>query len=403
MQKKWLLLLVLYLASGSVAAQDWNTSITGEVTFAARQNAGRVTPLVAMPDRLEIEKRYLSITPVINFETSSDSLIIAGQARSEIQCCGEFNDERGTIDELYGEYAVTTDIFVFAGRRNIAFGQAESTYALDVFVDPLKIGRAKNLDRRRREVMGEDMAGFEALLTPEITFAGYFLPSQDKDDTGEHPSRSLATLSLLLPWQADVELLVLDDERDGIGLAYSQTVGDALLLYAEGMMRDGRDRERIDAINAQSGTAKPESDDFGQLTLGGNYIFANSLALTAEYYHDENGYSDGEWEEIAGIISGGDANRLLGLNRDLRHYTLRQNYGFLRLSHPEFFGLDITPELSTFHNLDDDSGTLSARFESELGNGIVGLYATSAYGDDEGEFKLRSPNQSAMIYWTLKF
>ena len=41
-----------------------------------------------------------------------------------------------------------------------------------------------------------------------------------------------------------------------------------------------------------------------------------------------------------------------------------------------------------------------------LGAAVLGIgFATSAYADcdDDGEFKLHSPNQSAMIYWTLKF
>jgi hypothetical protein len=97
------------------------------------------------------------------------------------------------------------------------------------------------------------------------------------------------------------------------------------------------------------------------------------------------------------------AGQLLNLNGTLRQYNLRQNYGFLRLSHPEFFGLPVRPELSSFHNLDDDSGTLSTRIEAELGKGTTGLYATQAYGDDMGEFKLRSPNQSIMVYYTLGF
>ena len=417
MNKKWSFVLASCLVSGCASAPDWDARIGGDISFAVQQNGNRQTPLVVEPDRFKIETQYVIATPVINFEVASDKLRIEGQVRGEIQRGGDFNDERGVIDELYAEYMLTSSLFVFAGRRNVAFGQAESSYMLDVFVDPLEINTAKNINRRRREVVGENMAGFEMLLTSELAFAGYVLPEQDQHHAGEHSVRGLATLSWLLPWQADAQLLVLDDDRSGVGFAYTQTLGDALLLYAEGMRRDRRDRGRITTQNMNLTTHLPDNESFGQLILGGNYIFANNLALTVEYSHDENGYSDAEWEDIANIISASNAvlantnpaiyaparGNLLRLNDALRHYTLRQNYAFLRLSHPDFVGLAIASEFSTFHNLDDDSGIASARFEIDLNKGSVGLYARSAYGNEGKEFKLRGANQMAMVYWTLQF
>lgn len=417
MEKKWLFVLSSCLVNGCASAHDWDARINGEITLASQQNRDRETLLVAEPSSFEIEKRYVTVTPVINFEASSDNLRIEGQLRGEIQRGGDFNNEQGVIDELYAEYMLMSNLFVFAGRRNVAFGQAESSYIFDVFVDPLEINITKNIDRRRREVVGENMAGFEILLTPELVFAGYVLPEQEQHHTGEHPARGLATLSWLLPWQADAQLLMLDDDRSGVGFAYAQTLGDALLLYAEGMKRNKRDRGHITIQNMNLTMHLPESELFGQLTLGGNYIFTNSLALTVEYYHDQNGYSGTEWENIADIISTSNtalantnsaihdsaSGNLLRLNGVLRHYTLRRNYVFLRLSHPEFVGSAITSELSIFHNLDDGSGIVSSRFEIDLDKGDAGLYARSAYGDGGDEFKLRGPNQMAKVYWSLQF
>ena len=94
---------------------------------------------------------------------------------------------------------------------------------------------------------------------------------------------------------------------------------------------------------------------------------------------------------------------MLGLNRELRFPTLRRNYGFLSLSYTDFLGLEIEPDISVFHNLDDDSGTVSVRLEKAFGQGSIGLYITSAYGNDGAEFKLRSPRQSGVGYFTLHF
>ena len=402
--KQWFLVLALCLFSEFAVAEDWTTSASGEVTLAIQQNEDGKTPLVPDPGRLEIEMRHSTITPVVNFEALSDSVTIVGQTRGEIRRGGNFDGETGTLDELYAEYAMTPSLFLFVGRRNVAFGQAVAAYSIDVFLEPLEISRSKNFDRRRREVVGEDMAGFELLLTPELSVAGYHLPRQDKHQDGEHSARGLAALSWVLPWEADAKLLALDGERGGVGLAYVQSVGDALLLYAEGMARDGRDRGRISIQNMRVTSTRADSNDYSQYTLGANYTFKNSLALTVEYYHDENGYSEDEWKETANVInSATNPLVLLSLNRELRHVTLRQDYGFIQLSAPQFLELDVVSELATFHSFDDNGGSVSARLETDLWQGTIGLYATSAYGSDNAEFKLRSPNASMMAYYTLPF
>lgn len=412
-----IILFTLYLALGLAWRQCQAASFSGELTFAARQNLGLKTPLVTLPDRLKIDRQHLSITPVIRFDTHLDNLTLAGQLRGELQLGGDFNDEEVMVDELYLEFAVTPASFAFAGRRNIAFGQAVASHGVDVFLNPLEIDRSRNLDRRRSEIEGEDMAGFEVLVTPDLTLAGYYLPKQDRHTPGKHPTRRFATLSWVLPWQADARLLALDAERNGLGLAYAQTLGDALLLYIEGMMRDGRDRSlyaegmmrdgrdpsRVATRNQLVTADPPISSNYGQITLGGNYTFANALTLMVEYHHDENGYSSSEWEDIATIINPAASHLvLLGLNQALRLHTLRRNYAFLQVSHQESFGRQLASEVTLYHNLDDGSGRLMVRLEREIGSGTLGLYASSAYGKGKAEFKLRSPRQSIVGYYTLR-
>ena len=414
MQKGWLSLIAVLAVITTAAAEEWSGTIAGELNLAVAKNNRRETPLVFDPDRLHIEDRYTVLTPVVGFDASKERLRMTGQARGRVQR-GDFADTAGGWDELYAEYRLTEDVFLFAGRRNVTFGQAESSYVLDVFIDPLEIDRSKNIDRRRREVEGEVMVGFEMFLTPEVSMAGYHLPRQDKYFGGEHDQRSLFNVTWLLPWQADVELLLLDDERRGMGLAYSQTVGDALLLYAEGIRRETRDRGRIATGPAGVNQSAPDNQNVSQITLGGNYVFTNELVMTAEYYRNMNGYSDTEWDVINEIITTGnqglasnhpairarERGNLLRLNEALRHYSLRQNYGFLRLSHAEPFALPLAAEISAFHNLDDHSNRLSARFEKAWGNSLTGLYATASHGN--GEFSLRSPKQAVMMYWSLTF
>ena len=82
------------------------------------------------------------------------------------------------------------------------------------------------------------MLGFESLLDDRFTLTGYWTPGE----------RTLLAGTFTLPeWKSDLAALVFDDDHPGAGLSFSQTLGEAVLAYADVAVRRGRDRMVIRA------------------------------------------------------------------------------------------------------------------------------------------------------------
>lgn len=92
------------------------------------------------------------------------------------------------------------------------------------------------------------------------------------------------------------------------------------------------------------------------------------------------------------------------INGLLDHYTLRRNYGFLRLAKDGMLNGALDGEVTLLHGFDDDSGTLALRLEHPIGDKIVsGLKLTHPYGHENGEFVLRPRQDTIALYTTMKF
>ena len=126
-----------------------------------------------------------------------------------------------------------------AGRRHLVHGRSLGVNPLDVAVDPLDLDRSKDTDRRRNEIEGQDMLGFRVPARRPV-----------------HPGRLLDRRASAPCWRArspcrsgapDLTVLAFDDERPGAGLSFSRTLGEAVLLYGDAVVRRGRDRPAIRA------------------------------------------------------------------------------------------------------------------------------------------------------------
>ena len=319
------------------------------------------------------------------------------------------------VDELHAEYATTPENFLYAGRRHIVHGRSLGVNPLDVAIDPLDLDQALDAERRRSEVEGQDMLGFESLLGDRFTLTGYWTPGD----------RAMLAGAFTIPqWKADLTALAFDDhDRPGVGLSLSHTLGEALLAYADVTVRRGRDRMVIRADpgpDSVAGALLLEEVDasrlFAQASVGLGYTLDSGATLNIEYYFDANGHSDGEWSEITGLIAENDGNRnderlresatgnLLRLSGHLRRLTLRRHYGFFRAQHPGLFGRELAAAMIVFHNLADRTGSLGLRLEREMGpNVFVGVEGRRLYGGNLDEFALRTAKLSGSVHVTILF
>ena len=409
------LLAAAALAAVPAAGADpWDWSLDGLVDVRARVRQDNVTKLVPAPERIGLDARVLSVTTVAGLEAWSGPVAVSGQLRARNAPGEGERSPRLHVDEFYAEYALTPEHFLHAGRRHLVHGRSLGVNPLDVAVDPLDLDRSKDTDRRRNEIEGQDMLGFESLLGERFTLAGYWTPGE----------RALLAGTFTLPeWSSDLTVLAFDDERPGAGLSFSRTLGEAVLLYGDAVVRRGRDRPAIRADRrpgADPGAFLTEAGErrrfFPRSSLGASYTLESGASFNLEHYFDANGYTSGEWDEITGLIAENDANRragrfgglpagnLLRLNGQLGQFTLRRHYGVLRAHHPGLFGLDLAAEMNVFHGLADHSGSVGLRLERGMGpNLVLGVEGRYLYGEDPDEFALRTARLSGSVHVTVRF
>ena len=401
-------------AAGAGAGWDW--LVNGLVDARAHAGESDATRLAPEPDRIGRGVPDLSATVVAGAEVWRGPLAAAGRFRAR-GVKGQGNRSAHLhVDELYAEYALAPERFLYAGRRNVVYGQSLGVNPLDVFLDPADLDRSKDTTRRRSEIEGQDVLGFELLPGDRLTLGGYWTVD----------GRGLLAGALTLPeWQSDVTVLLFEDERPGAGLSFSRALGEAVLIYADAAVRRGRDRPVIRADRrpgAGPGAFLAMEGEggggrfFPQSSAGVGYALPSGAGFNLEYYFDANGYTSGEWREITDLIAENGALReeersgglplgnLLRLGARLDRFTLRRHYAFLRVQHPGLLDGALAAEATAFHNLSDHGGALGLRVEHEYGpNLLLGIQGRYLYGKGMDEFALRTVKLSGSVYATVSF
>ena len=400
-----------------VGADAWQWSSQGLLDVRIRGSEANATRLVPEPERVGHDPRHLAVTAAGGLQawTGPVTVTAAGRLFARTDPIEGERAVRLHVDELHAEYAATPVHFIYGGRRHIVHGRSLGVNPLDIAADPLDLDQALDTERRRSEIEGQDMLGFESLLGDRFTLTGYWTPGE----------RVLLAGAFTMPeWNADLTALAFDDdERPGAGLSLSHAVGEALLAYADVAMRRGRDRTVIRAdrrSDSAAGAFVLEEGDasryFAQSSVGLGYTLDSGATFNLEYHFDANGYSDGEWGEVTGLIADNDGNRdderlrelatgnLLRLSGHLRRATLRRHYAFFRVQHPGLFGRELAAEMTVLHNLADRTGSMGLRLEREMGPDVfLGVEGRWRYGGGLDEFALRTGRLSGSVHITVNF
>ena len=405
------------LAAVPAMADAWQWSSQGLLDVRVRGSEANTTRLVPEPERVGHDPRHLAATAAAGLQAWNGPVTVTAAGRLFARTRPHEGERavRLHVDELHAEYAATPVHFLYGGRRHIVHGRSLGVNPLDIAIDPLDPDQALDAERRRSEIEGQDMLGFESLLGDRFTLTGYWTPGE---------RALLAGAFTMHEWNADLTVLAFDDdERPGAGLSLSHTLGEALLAYADVAVRRGRDRTVIRAdrgSDSAAGAFVLEEGDasryFAQSSVGLGYTLDSGATFNLEYYFDANGYSDREWDEVTGLIADNDGSRdderlreiatgnLLRLSGHLRRLTLRRHYGFFRARHPGLFGHDLAAEVTVLHNLADRTGSVGLRLEREMGPDVfLGIEGRRLYGDDLDEFALRTGKLSGSVHVTINF
>lgn len=298
-------------------------------------------------------------------------------------------------DELYLDFQVDPATFLFVGRRNLVSGVAYATNPTDFLGENKTVDLTLDEDERRELRNGTDLVGIQRYFE-----AGTFSLVAVPRIAGNQQQQEKLLLSyerVLAATNADMVVsLLASDERPGLGLNLSATLGDSLVAYTETALRRGRDRSQVTA-----GTVEPGSRNQWVLNtvIGAQYTFTDATNLILEYQYDGNGFSDREWASIRssaeGFISqiqdgGPSAAAAIGglaqLDALAERNSLRRNYLFGRISHPKVLP-NTEGSLLWLENLDDASGLARARLTRMLkGSYRLGLMVERMYGGAWSEF-----------------
>jgi hypothetical protein len=194
-----------------------------------------------------------------------------------------------------------------------------------------------------------------------------------------------------------------EGSKISVGFFGGWTVSDAILLYGEGVIRQGSEAlyPQIDsspfgasmqALHHDSHAIKPV------LLIGGSYTFATNGILTLEYTYYSPGYSNSEVDTyyslrrkaanaigLGGMISG-LAQMTLGQTASTGLRFLRKNYAMLQYTQTNIKNkIDLTARW--IQNLDDGSGQGTGLVTYYLGNHMeVFSVGTVMEGRKDSEF-----------------
>lgn len=396
--------------------EDWGFQHLLDLRF-LHQNL-RDTYLTPSPDWLDFQSNRGAATYRLDFSKSVGAPKIKGTARLQFDTVAS-PKTRLRIDTLSAELDISKSAYVFAGRRHFAQGTAYGLNPADVFLDVLAEDHSLNEARRRIETKGVDAVGSEVYISDRVTLLGFIAPEWGFLNKGKRLRADLSATLLAPDINTDFTFSLFKEKRPGGALSISKTIGNSVVLYMDTTIRQNRSRALPikSAIPGEFTLDDPKNGDwYFAGTVGLGKTFETGVTFNLEYSRQGDGYNAKEWKNISQLI---DENfkawrngptpalgrgNLMTLNKALRSETLRQNYVFGRIFFPQVMNLGASLEGVVLHNLDDKSGILVLRSETEIAHSTtLGLCSSRPYGSRRSEFGLRSPGLMVGGYVTVNF
>jgi len=405
--------VALAMLNQTAEAEDRSLKVNGSIdAYIASATLRHATDLVPFPAAAGYRDAHRGVETTFQITSRTGALTVGSQLRL---AADDETEAALHVDEAYAELLLGNRIFAFAGRRILAWGQSYGLNPADVFRDPLRENVVFRQAQARSRVEGADMVGTDILFDNGSTLTLLHAPGFDRRNNGKEEDIALVRFSgLAFDGALDHSVAAISGDRPGASVSLNHVIGEASVVYLDGALRRGREKQSIAAIDPAGSLMLDPPETGGvtpYVTLGLGHTFGNGLSMNLEYTHDAGGYSDREWEQVVRALdhvtpatSAAHGQTLGRLNGLLDHHTLRRNYAFVRIAHDGPFGGKLAVELTALHGMDDGSGTLGLRLEHPLADQItVGLMASRKYGGTNGEFTLRPETSSVALYASVAF
>lgn len=266
-------------------------------------------------------------------------------------------------------------------------------------------------------------SSFSYIILPDTEFD---LESEEGQsgipDDMDFDDPSMGARALFLLWDTDIAFTYYRNDKvsgldkDYIGLTINRYWGD-LGVYVDLEGHEGKDLERVqktitgqyyfptgdDLVNLK------ESDDdiIINFSAGVNYSFPDNTKVALEYFRNNEGYSDDEFDEFYNFLKTDSdlylstfdtniKNKLLKANKILSD-RIRRNYLSLNFDRPFTFD-DFNPHLGAIVNLDDNSFLLNGAVEYAFRDDTSITFDVKWYvGDDDTEYGLKPDDYKASL------
>lgn len=266
------------------------------------------------------------------------------------------------VDELFWERQLSPVSFAFLGRKKIVNGVAIGRNPSDFLNQGKTEDRTLTDQDRRAEKEGDDMAGWSYFGSSYSLLSLLAAPLKDNQ-------RMRAMLRLNVNWHAlatDVSLIAYYADRPALGVNLSTILGEKTTIYAEAAMRKGRDRKSpiLSANGVVAGAINDTKRWVDDLVVGGQYTTDTGITLAAEYWRNDNGFSNQEYAGITHTLTSEMGNPDLAENL-LSTPGLRKNSVFIRMGDiPLLEGQK--GEITWIRNLDDSSNFIRSAINWDI-------------------------------------
>jgi hypothetical protein len=347
--RRWILLFLIFkqnigLTAGSnLSAEASQIENSGYISLRSLQNEnsdGSNTNLLSgnalLKSKLKLDNDLLKIQlrPLLTHATNTS-----------------FSEASAYVDELYWERRLSPSSFTFLGRRKIVNGVAIGRNPLDFFNQSKNQDRTLTDDDRRAEIEGDEMIGWSYFGQSYSLQSLLVAPDSDS-------KRIRAMLQVngnLNSLSTDISFIAYYANRPSLGMNLSTVLGENVTAYAEAGLRKGRDRQSplLSRNDVVVGVAEDANRWIADVVIGGLYTTGGGITLTAEYWRNNNGFSDMEYAGIANSLTSGQGNpRLAGTL--LSTPGLRKNSAFVRIGDIPLFDA-LKCEITLIRNVDDSS------------------------------------------------
>ncbi len=314
-----------------------------------------------------------------------------------------------TIFEVYGNVNLSLNSFIQAGKRMYNWGTG---YAFNPvgYVNPVKDPENPELTQAGVSSLSYEKIKSFAGVLKTYAFTGIVIPPAESinDKFGELKNTDIAINNYFLLWDMDIDIAGYYSRvrPKQLGIDFAVNLRENIEIHGE--LSYAKDEVRYKIRNNDIWS---ERKNGYSCLFGGRCLNSGGTTIIGEYYHNDSGLAEGEFESYSRFLSesAGDPEGVEKAQRLSKLYfkgsNLMQDYLYLKMQHPEPFGLlYFTPSFFSIFNVNDRSYSVSASFSYKpVTNLELILWYTLAVGEDNTEYGGKQSKQKLQAWMRVYF